>query len=379
MTTRSEFARELARTRHVHPVAWWVWALGLAVAASRTLNPVLLVLVICVATWVAIERRAGRDLRVLLALLAAGLGIVVVRVILTVIFGSAVTGPTIAVTLPQLPLPDWVGGVRIGGPVSLEALLWSAYEGLQLAAILVCVGAANALAPPTRLLRFIPATLYDVGTSIVVGLTYAPAVLADVIRVRRARALRGHTGAGPTEIGRIVVPVLSGALERSLDLAASMESRGYGRSGIDPRRARRASGVALLGAIGVVAGAYGLVDHSTPWMLSWPLAAGGAAIAAGSLFLGAGTDRRTHYRRDPWSWPESVVTALAALVTAVFVAADLGAWPGLTPEQMPIAFTVPPVAAVVAVLVAGAAGVITPAVPVARPMPRPGALLGARS
>ena len=28
--------------RELHPVAWWIWALGLATAASRTTNPLLL-------------------------------------------------------------------------------------------------------------------------------------------------------------------------------------------------------------------------------------------------------------------------------------------------------------------------------------------------
>ncbi len=30
--------------RTLHPAAWWLWALGLAVTASQTTNPLLLVL-----------------------------------------------------------------------------------------------------------------------------------------------------------------------------------------------------------------------------------------------------------------------------------------------------------------------------------------------
>ena len=32
--------------RRVHPVAWWLWAAGLATAASRTDNPLLLLAVV---------------------------------------------------------------------------------------------------------------------------------------------------------------------------------------------------------------------------------------------------------------------------------------------------------------------------------------------
>ena len=43
--------------RAVHPGAWWLWALGLAAAASRTSNPLLLVLVMCTAGYVVARRR----------------------------------------------------------------------------------------------------------------------------------------------------------------------------------------------------------------------------------------------------------------------------------------------------------------------------------
>ena len=59
------------------------------------------------------------------------------------------------VRLPQLPLPrDW--GVRIGGPLTAEGLISAIEDGLRLATMLVCVGAANALASPARLLNALP-------------------------------------------------------------------------------------------------------------------------------------------------------------------------------------------------------------------------------
>ena len=36
--------------RALHPLAWWLWALGLTVAASRTTNPLLLGAVLGVAS-----------------------------------------------------------------------------------------------------------------------------------------------------------------------------------------------------------------------------------------------------------------------------------------------------------------------------------------
>ena len=38
--------------RELHPVAWWVWALGLASAATATTNPFALLLIVGVASVV---------------------------------------------------------------------------------------------------------------------------------------------------------------------------------------------------------------------------------------------------------------------------------------------------------------------------------------
>ncbi|HEU5266365.1 MAG TPA: hypothetical protein VFU35_06675, partial [Jatrophihabitans sp.] len=43
--------------RALHPIAWWVWALGLVVAVTRTTNPLLLILVLAVLAFVVAQRR----------------------------------------------------------------------------------------------------------------------------------------------------------------------------------------------------------------------------------------------------------------------------------------------------------------------------------
>ncbi len=78
---------------------------------------------------------------------------------MSALLGAASSGRVVIVRLPEVPLPDWTSGVRLGGAVTLEGLLAAAYEGMQLAAILACLGATNALASPRRLLRYVPATL----------------------------------------------------------------------------------------------------------------------------------------------------------------------------------------------------------------------------
>ncbi len=348
------------RERLQHPAAWWLWGVGLATAASRTANPVLLLLIIGVCVIVVTERRDPATPNPLVPFLLIGGFIVAFRVVLTAVLGNGISGPTVAFTLPRVPLPEWASGVRLGGPVSLESLLFALYDSLRLAAILTCLGAANALASPRRLLRYLPATLYDVGTAVVVGLTFAPQLLADARTVRSARTLRGHEGRGIREIARLAVPVLETAFERSLGLAASMESRGYGRAVRSTVRDRRiASTLALLGLLGVLGGLYGLLDSSAGGALGLPLLMVGAALAAASLAVGASRDSRSGHRRERWTWTETLTVLTGALAAAVLVVGSVRGWEGIVPAQRAELPAVP-LPAVLALLVAATPAFFTP-------------------
>jgi energy-coupling factor transport system permease protein len=323
--------------RMLHPVAWWGWGVGLATAAAHTTNPWLLLLIVAVAGWVVIERREVGALDSFRPFLLIGLFAIALRVVLTIVLGNGVPGQVVLVDLPQVRLPSWFAGLRLGGAVTLESVVAAAIDGLRLATTLACLGAANALASPRRLLRYAPATLYDIGTAVVVALTFAPALVDLAGRVRAARRLRGHSGRGLRELARLAVPVLEGALDRSLDLAASMESRGYGRTAVRGRRDRIIGSVlALTGSAGTVAGLYGVLSSSAQGWLGLPMLGTGLVLLTLSLVLGARRDARTAYRRDPWRAPEWVTCALGVLPAALLTYAEGDGWPGITLIQVPL-------------------------------------------
>lgn len=342
---------EASGLRPLHPGAWWLWATGLAAAASRTTNPLLLGLVLAVAGYVVAARRSSAPWsRAYAFYLRMGIVVVAIRVVFAALFGAPVPG-RVLVTLPEVALPDWAAGVRLGGEVTVEGVAGAVYAGLQLATMLACVGAANALANPRRMLRAVPGALYEVGVAVVVALSFTPQLVEGVSRVRAARRLRGRPHTGIRGLRGVAMPVLEGSLERSLELAAAMDARGFGRA----TRAHHATGsgaVTLAGLLGVCAGLYGLLDAGSPGLLGLPALLVGSAVAAVGLHLGGRRSGRTRYRPDRWGRQEWLVSACGVAAAATAVVISVTSPDALFPSTSPLVVPALPVVPLLGLLVA---------------------------
>ncbi|MFJ4711975.1 CbiQ family ECF transporter T component [Streptomyces sp. NPDC088785] len=345
-------APRAGRSRSLHPGAWWIWALGLGTAASRTTNPLLLALLVGVAGYVVAARRTEAPwARSYGAFVKLGLVVIGIRLVFACFLGSPVPGSHVVVTLPEVPLPDWAQGVRIGGRVTAEGLVFALYDGLKLATLLICVGAANALASPSRLLKSLPGALYEAGVAVVVAMTFAPNLVADVRRLRAARRLRGRPDSGLRGLLQVGLPVLEGALERSVALAAAMDARGYGRTAEVPAAVRRATAVLTLGGlIGVCAGTYGLLAASGAGY-GLPVLLAGVLAALGGLWLGGRRSVRTRYRPDAWGVRAWLVAASGAVAAAVMILSAARDPAALQPSVVPLAAPALPLLPAAGVLV----------------------------
>ena len=359
--------------RILHPGAWWLWALGLAAAASRTLNPVPLLLILAVTGFVVAARRSDAPwAHSYGAFLKLALLIIAVRIVFQSLLSSGSQGPTVLFTLPEVPVAGSTG-LKLGGVVSLEAVLRAFYEGLQLATILCCVGAANSLGSARRLLRSVPGALYEIGVAVVIALTFAPQLVTDAARVRAAHRLRGQSGGGLRALKRLAMPVLEGALDRSVELAAAMDSRGYGRTTDAGRVSRRLTGLLVFGGLlGVCVGVYGLLSGTSAGWLGMPALLTGSLLAAGGIYFGGRRTGRSQYRPDPWALPEWLVAGsglVAAVTMFVTLAVD------------PAALVLASVTAVPPVPLLACLGIGVAALPafLAPPLPRPAPAAPARS
>ena len=313
----------------LHPLAWWGWALGVAAATTRATTPLVVGCLLAGAVAVVLHFRDDSPwARAFPSYLVLGAAIVAIRMVFHVVVGVKTPG-TILLDLPRVELPSWTAGVQLFGPVTSTGLLNAAAAGFQLATLVVCFGAANALTNPKRALRSLPASMHHLGTAVVIGVSVTPALVTSALNVRRAQRLRGTAARGLGGLGAYVVPVLTDALDRSLALASSMDSRGFART--LPGGSGRGVGALLLGALlGAALGVYGLLGGMSP-ATGAALLVGGAVAAASGSHLAGRRVHRTRYRPDRWGGAETKVALSGAAVLGLVLAlpgssVDAGAW-----------------------------------------------------
>ena len=220
--------RSRVTTSSFHPLTWWLWAVLLAttllLANTRAISVAIVTSTLVLA--LSMQRQTAGFYTFRWALRFAVIAFSF-RMFIAIFIGVPMPGRTIF-TLPQLQLPNFLVGIRIGGPVTTQRLLSGFDEAVLLVALILIFATANALSNPHSLLRILPQRFYGLGLAGVISTSVAPQAARGIERVRSARRLRGQSSHGIRSWRGVALPVLEDSLERSIDLAAGLESRGYG-------------------------------------------------------------------------------------------------------------------------------------------------------
>ena len=213
--------------RSLHPLTMWIWALLLITAVVLTDRAWVALGAIGVATVLVKVRSDGSPWgRSYWIALRIGAVILVIRAVVGVLIGVPIPGTTLF-TVPIIDLPAWMPGIRLGGAVTLERLSSSLHEGLIIATVIALFGAATSLTSPHKVLRTLPFFIYEIGITLVIATSLFPQLAQSARRIRLAQQLRGHE---KVSWRGLALPLLEESLSRSLQLAASMDSRGFGVS-----------------------------------------------------------------------------------------------------------------------------------------------------
>jgi energy-coupling factor transport system permease protein len=324
MNTRAPYGPSLApdARRILHPVAWVTWVAGVVVALTTTRNPWFVGLVLLLIGLVLVQQRRLATGRNHADAPIPTVEIGVIRFAFIVVATSAVfnmlmvhVGEHVLFTLPPaIPL--------IGGPVTLEALVYGALNGFVLAGLFAAFTVLNRVLPVRALLRLVPRAYYPAAVVMSIAVTFAPSALVQIQQVREAQAVRGHRMTGMRSWLPLLVPLLEGSLERSMQLAEAMMARGFAAG--DAMMDRRPQVLLLCGMGAWLSGwlvrlAWGME------IAGWGLLIGGALLLVMGLWLGGRQHPHTVYRPDTWQWRDGVVIGAAILAASVY----LVPWPGL--------------------------------------------------
>ncbi len=166
----------------------------------------------CLAGWLAGSRVAVR------AALRMGLALALLIVVVNALVVDR--GATVLARLGDWPL---LGRVDI----TLEAVVAGVSIGLRAAVTMVVFGVYSACVDPDRVLRALrPVAARSALTATLVS-RLVPVAAADAGRLRDAARLRGP-GAAAVGRGPLARRLLAGSLDRAVDVAATLELRGYG-------------------------------------------------------------------------------------------------------------------------------------------------------
>lgn len=294
----------------LHAGAWLCWLAAVVALLTLTRNPIYLALALA---WIAGVGRAASH--------APGLGQAAPplspwRFALVVIPLSAlVNGLTVHVggtVMARLPA-SWP---LFGGPVTLEALVYGALNGLALTGLFAAFAVALRMTPLRQVIQLIPRAYYAVAVIVAIAVTFVPSTLRQARQIREAQAVRGHRLQGWRSWLPLWLPLVTGGLERALQLAEAMTARGF--AGGPPLHDVWTRGGVMGGLLLVAAGLLLRTVWGQAAAGAWLLLVGSILVVAAIWQAGR---RRPHtlYRPAPWRAADWLVAGGALATLAVLL------------------------------------------------------------
>ena len=290
-----------------HPYAWTLWLAAGMTAVLLTDNPLYLIITLLSLGFLfaTLHRRHqaspapqttprmtwGWLVRLALILWAFG-----------ILFNGLTVhaGDHILFTLPA----SWP---IIGGPITLEAIIYGFLTGLNLILLILLFAIYNSVLGPQTILRMVPGFAYQLGVAISIAISFVPQTFIAWQDIREAQRLRGYRARGLREILPLFISLLGYGLDRAIQLAESMEARGFGgqMAPATPRQTWIIRGSIVGGLVALLIG-LGLRSFYPKAWLGWAWLVGGMILVGVGLIITGRRVHRSRYRR--WLWrPRDII------------------------------------------------------------------------
>ncbi|MCO6449997.1 MAG: energy-coupling factor transporter transmembrane protein EcfT [Caldilineales bacterium] len=315
-----------------HPYTWLLWlALG-ATAALSTRNPFYLTVIIVAALFVfgvIAKRQAAVGGSSAAAARPAAwkpiLRLAAMLLIFTIAWNALTThfGDIVLFELPR----SWP---IVGGSITLEALVYGVVVGMGFFALILIFATFNSAVGPQTLLRMLPGFAQQAGVALTIAVSFIPQTLVAYQEIREAQRLRGYHVKGLRDLRPLFVSLLAIGLDRAIQLAESMDARGFGGNlSVQTVRDKRLDGLgSVAGLILLLAGLVWRTMSASGELAGLLLMAGGTVLLL-IVFRRQGKRlHRSRYRR--WIWRRRDTGAAIALgIALAALLALIMYWPDL--------------------------------------------------
>jgi energy-coupling factor transport system permease protein len=228
--SRSYFYRRLCSPLHAARAGVGaMWALALTVAALMLFHPLVLLALMLAVLGAGFGAGVGRQLARTLRTAV----IVVVPIVAINILVSR-DGLTVFARLGDL-------GPFGQGNLTVEAAVYGAVIGLKVTLLILVTTLASLAVDPDELLRAFRRMSFRSALTASLSTRMIPLLAADSERLAEAQRTRPTgTPTGPRARVALLAAVVGGSLDRAMDVAATLELRGFAAAQGRPRRSRMA-------------------------------------------------------------------------------------------------------------------------------------------
>lgn len=292
--------------------AWGIWLVAGGTAVVLAQNPVYLLVLLWVG-WLVGESCQHSAAPLQLNLLRLG----AIMLLLGMVFHglSVHVGTHVLFALPA----SWPW---VGGNITLEGLAYGLLNALVLLTMLVWFMSFNRVVRTADLVRMVPKGFRDLGTVLLIGMSYVPELLNHLQSIREAQAIRGHQLRSWRDWQPILLPLLIGGLERAMSLAEAMVARGFGA--VRESRLRWQGQLLLL--VGITAVLAGWLAWFWVRWLGWLLMAGGVALVVGLVWALGRDVHVTRYEERPLTAADWAISLASLLVIVLLFMLRQPAW-----------------------------------------------------
>lgn len=204
---------------------WWVWATSAAILSSLISQPTaLLGLSLGTALLVRQFATSQSDLQHFRWMLRIAFWLAVVRFSFQILLGTQM-GNQVLFELPEIHMPEFLAGLRIGGVVTLLSLEYGAMQALRLAALVIIFGGVSAIASPRKLLLLSPDKFQRLQLFASLTLNFLPQLTQDAERLLRANRWRGQKSNRILQLSRNLIPLTETVLDRAINQGAALAVR----------------------------------------------------------------------------------------------------------------------------------------------------------